>query len=134
MIRRVFLAFLVFGLVACGDAGTGVEDIIGTYVLQSIDGEGLPAVISEIGDPVLAEVTAGDVILNQDLTCSSSLATRRELEDGTVTTSVDAAECAYTFNGRAITLAFPSNTTSGTISGSTLTLIGVDGEVLVFEK
>ena len=40
MIRRVFLAFFVFGLVACGDDGTGLEDIAGTYTLQTVDGGG----------------------------------------------------------------------------------------------
>ena len=47
MIRRVFLAFLVFALVACGDNGTGndgtdEESITGTYTLQSIDGDPEP--------------------------------------------------------------------------------------------
>ena len=138
MLRVVFLAFLGFGLVACGDDGIGPEDIVGTYGLQSIDGEGLPAVFSEIGATVLAEVTAGSVTLNEDMTCSSSLTIRRE-QNGTVTTSVDAAECTYTFNSGAITLTFPAgpaggSTTSGSISGSMLTLIGVEGVVLVYQK
>ena len=51
MIRRVVLAFVVFGLVACGGGGTGVEDLAGTYVLQSIDGEALPVTVSEVGAP-----------------------------------------------------------------------------------
>ena len=37
MIRRVFLAFLVFGLVACGDDGVSPEvTIIGTWEFVSI--------------------------------------------------------------------------------------------------
>ena len=70
MIRRVFLAFLVFGVTACGDDGTGLQGITGTYTLQSIDGEGLPAVVSAVGDAVLQEVTAGSIILNEDTTCT----------------------------------------------------------------
>ena len=42
MIRRVFLAFLVFGLVACGDDGIRPEDIAGTYTLQTVNGEPFP--------------------------------------------------------------------------------------------
>ncbi|MEE8147605.1 MAG: hypothetical protein V3T24_08380, partial [Longimicrobiales bacterium] len=39
MIRRVFLAFLVFGLVACGDDGISPEHpIIGTWEFESIMG------------------------------------------------------------------------------------------------
>ena len=135
MVRRVFLAFLVFGLVACGDDSTGLEDIAGTYTLQSIDGEGLPAVVSEIGDPVLEEVTAGIVILNEDGTCTSSFTTRSEAEDGTVTTVEDPGVCNYTFNNGAITLTFPSgpSTTNGSISGSTLT-VTLGGTVFIFRK
>ena len=33
MVRKVFLAFLVLGLVACGDDVTGPEDIAGTAIL-----------------------------------------------------------------------------------------------------
>ena len=36
------LAFLVFGLVACGDDSTGLEDIAGTYTLQTVEGGGFP--------------------------------------------------------------------------------------------
>ncbi len=39
MVRRVFLAFLVFGLVACGDDGVAPEvTIIGTWEFESITG------------------------------------------------------------------------------------------------
>ena len=67
MIRRVLLGFLVFGLVACGDDGTGddgtgVEDIVGTYVLRSIDGEELPVTGTAL--------IAGSLTLKQDMTCS----------------------------------------------------------------
>ena len=39
MVRRVFLAFLGFGLVACGDDGVAPEvTIIGTWEFESITG------------------------------------------------------------------------------------------------
>ena len=39
MIRRVLLAFLVFGLAACGDDGVSLEDaVIGTWEFESITG------------------------------------------------------------------------------------------------
>ena len=53
MVRRVLLAFLVFGVTACGDS-TGPEDIAGTYMLQTIHGEELPThILGEV------EVLAG---------------------------------------------------------------------------
>ena len=110
MIRRVFLAFLVFGVTACGDDGTGLEDIAGTYTLHTVDGEGLPAVLDpavldEIGTTFLLEVTGGSVTLNQDMTCSFTFSLR-ETEDGTVTRVTETAVGTYTFNNGAISLNF----------------------------
>ena len=92
MIRRVFLAFLVFGLVACGDDGTGLEDIAGTYTLQTVDGGGLPAVLEETGTTFLLEITAGSVTLNQDMTCSV-ISMFRVTEFGNVTTETETGVC-----------------------------------------
>ena len=84
---------------------------------------------------VLEEVTAGSIILNEDATCNSSFTTRSELQDGTVTTVVDEGVCTYTFGDGALALNFPagSSTTSGSISGSTLT-VTLGGTVFVFVK
>ncbi len=96
MVRRVFLAFLVFGLVGCGDGSVSPADVAGTYTLLSVDGEGLPAVLAESID-FLFEVTAGSVTLNADLTCSHSV-TERETDQGTVTTDIILQECTYTID------------------------------------
>ena len=50
MVRRFFLALVVCVVTACGDDIIGPEDVAGTYTLQSIDGEALPAVVEEDGD------------------------------------------------------------------------------------
>ena len=132
MIPRALLAFLVFALVACGDDGTGPESVVGTYTLQTADGEGLPFVIED-NPTFLFELTAGSVTLNQDMTCTYSL-TSRETRDGTATTGTSTDVCTYTLNNGALTLTIPVNTTiSGSISGSTLTLTSNFG-VLVYEK
>ena len=94
MIRRAFLVFLVFGVTVCGDDSTGPESVddstgpdesvVGTYTLQSVGGDALPWVLLQfLGDKV--EVTAGSIILNQDMTCSSST-TSSVTESGNVTT------------------------------------------------
>ena len=93
MIRRAFLVFLVFGVTVCGDDSTGPESVddstgpdesvVGTYTLQSVGGDALPWVLLQfLGDKV--EVTAGSIILNQDMTCSSST-TSSVTESGNVT-------------------------------------------------
>ena len=142
MIRRVFLAVLIFGVTACGDDGTGddgtsddgtrPESVVGTYTLQTVGGEGLPVVLEE-NPTFLLELTAGIVTLNQDLSCTNSL-TSRETRDGTVTTGTNTDVCTYTLNNGAITLTISANNTiSGSISGSTLTLTSNFG-VFVYEK
>ena len=135
MIRRVFLAFLVFALVACGDDGVGPEDIVGTYVLQSIDGEALPVAVL-VGTTLLFEVTAGSVTFDPDMTCRVNISTRGT-EDGPVSTKTTV--CTYIFNNGALTVNFPADadtsadTIRGSIVGSRLALNDA-GSILVYEK
>ena len=59
MIRRVFLAFLVFGLVACGDDGVSPEvTIIGTWEFVSITSESGTATASGPSTVTFTETTA----------------------------------------------------------------------------
>ena len=129
MVCRVFLAFLVLGLVACGDDVIGPEDIAGTYTLQSVNGQSLPWVL-EAG----IEATAGSVTINQNMTCSRSL-TATLTDGGTVVTVTNTDEGTYTFVNGAIMFAWDSDgsTDSGSIVGSQLTL-SADGDVLILRK
>ena len=129
MVRRIFLALLVLGLVACGDDVIGPEDIAGTYTLQSVNGQSLPWVL-EAG----IEVTAGSVTINENMTCSRSL-TATLTDGGTVVTVTNTDEGTYTFVNGAIMFAWDSDgsTDSGSIVGSRLTL-SADGDVLILRK
>ena len=137
MIRRVFLAFLVFGLVACGES-TGPESHFGTYTLQTVNGEGLPAVIDESEDPpYLREVTAGSITLNEDLSCGTSRSLR-DTEDNTIT-GTTVSVCTYALSSEgSITLTDAANPldptpATGSITGSSMTLTE-DGDVFVYQK
>ena len=126
MVSRVVLTFLVLGQAACGDDGTGLESIAGTYTLQTIDGEALPWAIPGL----ITEITAGSITLNQDMTCSFS-STSKETYNGIVDTNAVTQECSYTFDNGALAIILtmiPDNTLNGSISGSTLTLTLADGE------
>ena len=128
MIRRVLVAFLVFGLVACGDDGMGVEDIVGNYLLQSIDGEELP--VTKGG----TTTTAGSVHFKQDMTCSFIQTATVEI-GGSATTFSSTQMGTYTFNSGALTLTLGAgnNPLVGSISGSTLTLPAL-GRVYVLQN
>ncbi len=132
MIRRVFLLFMSFGLVACS-GGTGPEDIVGTYTLETVDGEELPVVVEEI-ETYIFELTAGSMTLSGDTSCSLSL-TQRLTEDGTVTTGTNTIVCTYVFDDGALTLTLPpeNSTISGSIADSTVTLMA-DAGVLTFRR
>ena len=132
MIRRAFLVFFVFGLLACGDNGVGLEDIAGTYTLRTFNGGELPAFLGGI-ETSFVEVTAGSITLNEDLTCRVSFTVRRT-EDGIATTETSGGVCTYTLDSGSITLTTSDGPLSGLISGSTITIIQFDVGVFVYEK
>ena len=129
MVRRVFLAFLVLGLVACGDDVIGPEDIAGTYTLQSVNGQSLPW-----GPGSRGGGHGGEQTLNQSMTCSRIL-TAMLTDGGTVVTVTETDVGTYTFVNGAVTLTWASDgsTDSGSIVGSQLTLTP-DGDILIFRK
>ncbi len=128
MIRRVFLIFVLLGVTACGDDGTGTESVVGSYVLQTVDGGSLPWVASGS-----TEITAELVILNADMSCR-----RRSTGPTTDGGSVTPTEvCTYTMKFEAIFLMFSPNGTpySGSIIGSTLTLTNpASGVVFIYRR
>ena len=137
MIRRVFLTFLVIGVTACGDDGTGLENIAGAYTLQTVGGEELPVVLEE-SVTFLREITAGSLTLNQDASCSGVSVFREtvfsETELDMVTTNTVTEACTYTFNNGALALTIEFRVPfNGSITGSTLTL-NSDGVVFIYEK
>ena len=138
MARGLLLAFLVFGLVACG--GVDVTDpgsVSGAYTLRTINGEVLPSVLLQNGTTYLLEITAGTLTLNEDLTCSLRL-TVRETDAGIVDTDIWTPEFTYTLSSGSITLTAGAILLSGSITGSSITLTwsfsANDEDVLVFRR
>ncbi|GBD33206.1 hypothetical protein HRbin33_02187 [bacterium HR33] len=110
----------------------------GTYVLKTVNGKPLPAVILEIIGTYKAEITAGSVTLNEDNTFSASI-TFRETEGSTVRTQTETDSGTYTISGNTITFTSPGTgpAFTGTLSGGTLTVTTEEDDitlVLVFEK
>ena len=106
------------GLAACGESSTSSDsaicdagpcEILGTFALQSIDGEALPAVVSALTDPIFVEVTEGSVTFNDDTTCFLGSTKSETMTDGTATIRTESEQCVYAFdlNNQTFTMTFP---------------------------
>ncbi len=154
-------ALLAGGLLtACdGDSTGNGGSIVGTYTLQTFNGENLP--VEALGGPgmppgvvFMFELTAGSVRLNSDDTCSASMTFRTTI-DGTVTktdsiatisrSTADTTDgtCTYSVTGTTIRVEMPGSDPpvtpalfilTGSITGNTLTLVNEDGDTFVFTK
>ncbi len=132
-------ALLAGGLLtACdGDSTGNGGSIVGTYTLQTFNGENLP--VEALGGPgmppgvvFMFELTAGSVRLNSDDTCSTSLTFRATI-DGTVTTDTETETCTYSVTGTTIRFDFPGEAPiTGSVSGNTITIVTDD--TYVFTK
>ena len=141
MVRRVFLALLVFGFAACGDSPTEPQDVPGTYNLQTVNGSSLP--FSTFWDIFSGEshyIAAWSITLNQDMTCSERVERNWTNFIGVQTRMLETETdvCTYTFDDGAITLTFPALTfpadvLTGSMSGSSLTITS-RGDVFFFQK
>ena len=142
MVRRVFLAFLVFGLVACGDDGIGPEDIVGTYTSQTVNGEEFGfsfRTFNPDGTQSITEVTGAQAVLGPQSSCDVGVTSKISVFDQfgfflgeTTTTSTD--PCTFEFSTPAITLNYPDGRVeTGSIVGPTLT-ISRGNDVWVFRK
>ena len=135
--QLAFLALLLpLTTTACGgdDDPTGPSDsIYGTYALETVQGQALPAIILQVGNDLL-EATAGSARLNSDNTWSASI-TLRLTEAGVVTTSTEGSSGTFTINNNTLQLTDPSDgsVVTGSVSGNVLTVIE-DNVSFVFRK
>jgi hypothetical protein len=145
--RTVAFMLLVVGAlgVAC-DGTTEPESLVGTYTLQTVDGEGPPwwAAGGAYFDPNagwvedVMEWTEGSLALHSDGTLRMTLVMKRtirflNLGDSTVTTNPVVRSGTYTVTGKSIQLTFDNTMHDGTVSGRRLTLM-VDGVPWVFAR
>ena len=146
-------------LTACdGDSTGNGGSIVGTYTLQTINGDTLPFVRVTLHPPgtfVTEELTAVSFRLNSGNICSVSLTISTHVADltpggnVTVTTSIDTqtATCTYSVTGTTIQLNFPGDMPpfrgpftfirgplTGSISGNTITFVDEDGDTFVLTK
>ena len=114
MIRRVFLAFLVLGLVACGDDGVSPEHpIIGTWEFESVTDGDITA------EPTTWTFTATTLTIVATAADCTEIANYTLDDDGTLmatATAVNGSDC-FDMVGDVIT------DVTATVSADTLTFV-----------
>lgn len=132
--RLVLAAVVALPFAACGDSGTspGRSGVVGTWDLQTINGQPLPFVIEQQG--------ADRFELTRDsFTFSTSRFTHttdyRFTEAGQVEIGSEEDAGRYTLDGNALTVQFDSDGSSATaaVSGNTITFTA-DGIVGVYRR
>lgn len=135
--KRLFTLLLLLPLLAaCDDDSTGPDTShVGTYELQSVGGEAVPASFEDEGG--IFTVLDGSITLAAGGTFSFE-AESEWTEGGVTTPETHALSGTYTRNGNNITFVHAGGADSGfqtaTLSGDVLTTQGGDDEALVFEK
>ena len=103
---------LALALLGCRDAtGPSLDELVGEYILMTIDGDPLPVIVDQIEDDI-AEVTAGLLTLddNQNFTDATSL---RFTISGEVTTSIETATGTWSVASNGTTVTFSPSDASG---------------------
>ena len=135
MRRRTCLTVLVsvLALSACGDSGTGPDDISGLYELRTINGVALPFTIIQIGSDS-AEFTSGFLQLNANRTYTFSITTSATTGGSTETvTETDLGTWFRQGNQVSITPFSDGSTITVVISGNEIVMID-DDLSLTFRK
>lgn len=123
---RLSASLLLAASLACGRDSTAPVPIEGTYTLQTIDGRPLPAAIAQDAG-VKDEITAGSITLVAGSAFTLNLAVR-ETSGSQVLTMTAVVQGTWTRSGATVTITTPDGvSTSGVLSGRTLTLAGVAG-------
>jgi hypothetical protein len=136
--RRLILGLGTLALLACGDSTGPVQSLNGTYDLQTVNGASLP--FTDRNDGFTREDILADAITvsggNSTSGSFSEVTTLREtdLQTGQSTPGTRSDFGTYVINGTAVTLTFSDGSTaSGTIAGSTVTVV-VTGFSLVYTQ
>jgi len=137
MRRLVALALLLPMLAACSDDPTATVNAshVGTYQLQTVDGEELPVQIDEEGG--FLTISGGAATLNANGTFSIAIA--MSFTEGEETTSESFTLTGdWSSSGNTVNFDHADGGEEGfqtaTISGDVLTTLGGGDEVIVFKK
>jgi hypothetical protein len=123
--RRFILAMGTLALFACGDSTGVVQNVNGSYNLQTVNGFSLPFTFSLAGALTTQQITADVITASNGSFTDVTTERDTNTQTGAVSTFTTADTGTYTINGTAVTFTFFSDGSmgNGTISGNTFTMV-----------
>jgi len=103
--------------------GGGAPDVVGSYDLQSVNGDNLPATILQTPDGIV-ELISSNLLIRSDGNFVLDAAARATLTDGTSETVSDVTTGTWVLSGSTIVLVFDTGgcSESGTVSSNRITI------------
>lgn len=128
-LRHVVTALALVALPACGSddlsgpAGDSTPDVAGSYDLQSLNGDNLPATLVQTPDGII-EVISSNMLIRADGNLVIDLTLRATDNAGQSETGSDVATGRWVLSGNRISLIPDSGgcTDTGTVSGDRITI------------
>jgi len=133
-LRHRSLLFLCIALLsACGGddptdpGGSDLSAAAGTWTLQTVNGNALPANLVEDGTPFVLH--SGTLVLSANGNCTNAFTTTPQGQ----AQKTETLNCTFTVNGSVFSLTESNLTYSGSLTGSSLTVIN-EGNTLVYKR
>jgi hypothetical protein len=129
--RRLLIAVMALGLLACGDSTAPLGPISGTFELTTVNDVALPFTVSNPGDIVTQEVTS-DVITARNGTFTRVVDLRAtNTQTGQVTTQTLSDAGTYAVNGTRVNFSSSQGLGMGTFTDNAITIVD-SGFTLVY--
>ena len=119
-ITRLITLAAVMLFASCSDSTGPNDDITGSYELITLNGSGLPVVVSFDQFSTL-RITGGNVTLSSNNTFTSSASYQETLANGQTTTGTETCDGTYTRNGNSVTfteVTVPNTNCGGVYNGT----------------
>ena len=129
MKHTLFIAFATASLLACKGkdsvtAPAPTADVIaGLYDLKTVNGSALPYTVLDQGPSGKLQVRVASLTINSAGVATSSTTTRLVLNLVTLSEQTDSKQLTFAWDGTKWATANASGTTTGSVSGTTVTIV-----------
>lgn len=131
-ILSIAVAAGTLALAGCGsgdDGPMGLDEVAGTYHLETINNAPLPFTTDE-DETYKAEILSSSITLREDRTFSWAFS-GRSTDNGVATINSETFTGTYTLSGSRLTLTEPEGSTDATLADDTITIV-VTGPIGTF--